>query len=341
MNEPAAPAEQEQLPAKKPPLAILTRPKDTIPDFLNRVVIPNSEMLDRVKLPGKDGTLWTVPTLRGPQTKAELDGVVVAARNGRVLWPHRFGKGPKGRPSCTSEDGIKGVGDPGGACAKCPKNEWGSDPEGGQGKACKEVCIVYVLQAQAFVPIVLPLPVMSIEEAQKYFFRLYAEGYEPHQVLTRWTIRTATNAQGVPYPQAAPALLRELTPEERAVTSIYSATLQASLRVGVGPEDYVVNGDDPVVHGERLTDIVGEASVPPAGTPTNGAKAPQPAAQTNGAAGPTAAPEVWNTWNQVRAKLHPDQLVEIRKTLGVDTITPRLPTETIARAIEIAEALAK
>ena len=73
-------------------------------------------------------------------------------------------------------------------CATCPKNQWGSDPEGGKGKACKNVRRLALLPAdaaasvdavQAAEEIYVKLPVMSGKNWAKYVSDVSAQFKRP------------------------------------------------------------------------------------------------------------------------------------------------------------------
>ena len=54
------------------------------------------------------------------------------------------------------------------ACADCPHNQWGTDPKGGKGKACKNMVRVYVLQegcAFPYEPFLQQVPGIGLYEA--------------------------------------------------------------------------------------------------------------------------------------------------------------------------------
>jgi hypothetical protein len=58
-------------------------------------------------------------------------------------------------------DGKTGYGEPGGICAACALNQYGSS-EKGAGKACKNMRVIYLLQSGEFMPLQISLPPTSI-----------------------------------------------------------------------------------------------------------------------------------------------------------------------------------
>ncbi len=79
----------------------------------------NVSDLDRIKMPAGGGISWEVPTLTGLKTEQVIKGVIVFHKNVRAFWEKAFGDAPGEPPDCSSDDGIMGVGKPGGDCAKC------------------------------------------------------------------------------------------------------------------------------------------------------------------------------------------------------------------------------
>ena len=88
-------------------------------------------------------------------------------------------------------------------CATCPKNQWGSDPEGGKGKACKNTRRLALLPADCVnnpnsiadaEEIYLKLPVMSVKNWALYVNNVSAQYKRPpFGVIT--TITTEPDAK--------------------------------------------------------------------------------------------------------------------------------------------------
>ena len=189
------------------------------PDGLSEFSFP------RIKVPAGGGIAWTVPSLEGPQVAQELEGVIVNWRTMRAYWENPFGEGGGNQPpDCASRDGITGTGNPGGDCASCMLNEFGSK-DGGRGKACKEVRAVFMLRDASIFPDLFPLPPMSIKPLKEYFLQLAGNRIPYWQVITRLKLETARNADGITYSKAVPTFVRRLTPEEVAVAAWYRGAM--------------------------------------------------------------------------------------------------------------------
>lgn len=103
------------------------------------------------------------------ETFPALEAIVVASRKARAMWTEG-----NNRPDCWSDDAITGHytganGEPATRrCNGCPFNEWGSDPKGGAGKACKETRRLMVLPPSASLPLMLVLPPSSLANWDTY-----------------------------------------------------------------------------------------------------------------------------------------------------------------------------
>lgn len=69
-------------------------------------------------------------TLENDQAYDEVPAVFLDGKNSRSYYAGSYdpkAKGPAPQPDCKSNDGVIGVGNPGGECAKCPLSKWGKD----------------------------------------------------------------------------------------------------------------------------------------------------------------------------------------------------------------------
>ena len=119
-----------------------------------RVKIPSGGQV-QFELPGEDPD--------NPDYSRTLEGVIVYSHNANAYWPTGEDYDDNTPPSCQSTDGKLGYGAPGGLCADCPYNRYGSDTKGtGRGKACKNQRIIYLLRSGEAIPIQLSLSPTSI-----------------------------------------------------------------------------------------------------------------------------------------------------------------------------------
>lgn len=137
-----------------------------------------------------------------------------------------------------SFDGITGVGNPGGDCAGCPFNKFGSGENGA--KACKNRRRIYLLREGEIFPMILSLPTGSLKDFTRYIMRLLSKGKKSNSVVTKFTLKKATNNSGIAYSQAQFSVDRDLTGEEFALISGLTEQVKAfSVRVGYDNESSV------------------------------------------------------------------------------------------------------
>jgi len=185
--------------------------------------------LDKVKVPAGGMETWEVPTLQGTDAVKVLEGIVLHFKDTRVYWASKGdGNTP---PDCSSMDGKFGIGNPGGDCLKCPFAQFGSGiDEKGQptkGQACKSVRLFLFLRQDDMIPLLVPLPPTSIQNAKKYFLRLVANGYPYYGVTTHLRLEKAKNAKGTVYSVATFAMGRKLEQEEFEKVQLIGKAMQA------------------------------------------------------------------------------------------------------------------
>lgn len=118
---------------------------------------------DRVTIPAAGGTTFELPGELPGETDAakEFTGVILYHHPLFAYYRERF-TGGNNAPDCGSYDGVTGVGNPGGVCAQCPLNQFGSGENGG--KACKNKRRIFILREGELIPILLTLPTGSMKE---------------------------------------------------------------------------------------------------------------------------------------------------------------------------------
>ena len=97
----------------------------------------------RVKIPAGGALQFEIPSdnPEDPDYAKTLEGVILYSHSTCAYWPEGSEYDDNVSPLCSSLDGKMGYGTPGGACAACPLNQYGTatDSKGNQakGKACK------------------------------------------------------------------------------------------------------------------------------------------------------------------------------------------------------------
>ena len=181
---------------------------------------------DRVTIPVAGGTAFELPgELPGETDMAkEFTGVILFHHPMFTYYRERYAGG-NNPPDCGSYDGITGVGNPGGVCAHCQLNRFGSGENGG--KACKNKRRIYILREGELIPILLTLPIGSIREFAVYIKRLLAKGRKSNTVVTRFSLKKVNNAGGIAYSQAQFAVDRILTDDELPFLSSMAEQVKA------------------------------------------------------------------------------------------------------------------
>ncbi len=123
----------------------------------------------RIKIPGGGSLQFEIPgdDPENPDYSKTIEGVIVFNHQTGAYWPDGAEYDDEVTPLCTSVDGKTGFGNPGGACAICPMNQYGTstDKNGnpGKGKACKNMRHLYILRSGEYMPILLALPPTSLK----------------------------------------------------------------------------------------------------------------------------------------------------------------------------------
>ncbi|AOY74711.1 hypothetical protein [Clostridium formicaceticum] len=158
---------------------------------------------DRAKIPSGGGLAFEVPGEEAdrPQLLQELVGVMVDHHPVNGYWQEKY-TGGSNPPDCSSMDGKKGEGSPGGDCKTCPLNEFGSD-EDRKGKACKNMHRIYLLKSGEMLPLLLTLPPTSLKNFSNYMAkRIITKGHRSYSVVTKITLKRTQSSSGIPYSQA-------------------------------------------------------------------------------------------------------------------------------------------
>lgn len=236
----------DQLPARK------TRDPEIIPPESEYPLLDQPQMMQRVlrrikdnldgqkfdilQLPRvkvtRDG-VFQIETPAGIETARQLTGVIVAFRQARIYWGRAY-TGAKDLPSCTSQDGFIGVGNPGGDCATCPYSQFKSakNPDGSQaaGQACKELRQLLLLLPGYSLPHRLDIPPTSIQAFQKYTLSLSYADADYWSVTTKMTLEQAPTASGIPITRVGLMLQKRLSSEQAGLFEPYHREMRSLLK---------------------------------------------------------------------------------------------------------------
>jgi hypothetical protein len=128
--------------------------------------------LKRIKIPAGGIVVFEIPgkgeDTDNPEYIKNIEGVIVHHHLTNAYWTPGSENDKDAVPLCSSPDGKCGLGEPGGDCATCGLNKFGSD-ENGTGKACKNMRALYILQNGDFMPTIILLPPTSLTPYKKFF----------------------------------------------------------------------------------------------------------------------------------------------------------------------------
>ena len=176
----------------------------------------------RIRMPAGGGIAWEVPTLDGEtDIQKVMRGVIVYQRTPRTYWATSFEESTGGPPECRSNDGVIGIGDPGGDCSTCPLAQYGSGR--GNTQACSQQRQIFLLREDggAF-PVILTLPPTSLKNARGYLVGLAERGKKHRHVLTEIGLEKATNGDGIGYSRATFRYAGDLSPDAKAAADAYA-----------------------------------------------------------------------------------------------------------------------
>ena len=198
--------------------------------------------LDRVKVPAGGGQSWSVPSVAGEQGVKEIEGVIIAWRDVRAYWEAAFSGGNE-PPQCSSEDGVRGIGTPGGLCLTCPLAQFGSAPPKNGVKTDAQAChasrMLFMLRKEDLLPIVVSIPPTSIRPCKQYYTGLVRLGCFHHDVITGLSLHRDKNEGGIVYSLVSFRMVRELKAEEKLkVAELVTAFKPLFMNTKAQPDAY-------------------------------------------------------------------------------------------------------
>lgn len=181
---------------------------------------------EKIKIPSGGSTVFEIPgeDPNEPDAVKEFSGVILFHHPLYAYYASKY-TGANNPPDCGSFDGITGEGNPGGSCAKCAYNQFGSGENGS--KACKNRRRIYVIREGEIFPLLLSLPTCSIKEFTRHIKRLLSKGKKSNMVVTKFTLKKAINTGGIAYSQAQFTVDRDLTKEEQVIINTLSGQVKA------------------------------------------------------------------------------------------------------------------
>jgi len=168
---------------------------------------------ERIKIPSAGSTVFEIPgeNPNESETVKEFSAIILFHHPLYAYYKSKY-TGGNNPPDCGSFDGVFGEGDPGGDCKTCKYNKFGTGENGS--KAFKNRRRIYVLREGEIFPLLLSIPTGSLRELTRYLKRLLSKGKKSNSVVTRFSLKKATNSTGLAYSQAQFSIDRVLTPDE-------------------------------------------------------------------------------------------------------------------------------
>jgi hypothetical protein len=198
----------------------------------------------RVKVPSGGQTSWELPD---ETVSKELLGVIIDQFPINAYWVDKF-SGANNPPDCASMDGKSGVDRDGipHLCEQCPNNQWGSDQDGSNGKACKNMRRVYLLLEGEALPILLTLPPSALKPFGDFMAKeILCKGRLPYHVVTKIGLTKATSKGGITFSLPTFAVDHTLDKETIGKLTSYTSNLRAMTRgVKITAGEYITTASE-------------------------------------------------------------------------------------------------
>jgi hypothetical protein len=238
-----------------------------------------------------NGNVQTLMRDDGDGPRGSIDVVIVKANAhlSKTWYEQGWDENNNNPPDCASANGI--VPDAGvpkqqsAVCATCPRNAWGSAPNGGKGKACgdhRRLAVVPLadLRNETFGgPLLLRCPAASLQDMAAFDSRYKGLGYPYFTMGIKIGFDAAES-----YPKFTFAAIRPLSDEEgKVIMELRNSPETARvIHEGTAPAQAAVA---PAAQGAFLEQL-------PPGTPTAAAAQPAPQVQVHPVAQPAPQPVV-------------------------------------------------
>lgn len=229
--------------------------------------------MQRVKIPGGGNLQFEIRSddPDNPDYERKLVGVILHHHFANAYWPDGSEYDDNVPPFCQSFDGKQGYGEPGGVCAACAFNQFGSTANG-SGKACKNMRQIYLLRSGEYLPLQLSLPPTSLRPFNDFMNLAFVARRRPsYSAIVEIGLKRAESG-GYTYSVATFRKVRDLEGEGLAAVKGYAANFKEQVKsllaqrvenyksdveslTGTAPLELADNGDHfsypGVIDGER------------------------------------------------------------------------------------------
>ena len=224
-------------------LAIGTMPESKLVAMIEGALGPTSGVqlydLEMIKAPSGGGTTWEMTDINGEVTPTRsMEGVIIATRPYRAYYATSFDEAPNSKPTCKSSNMIIGEGDPGGLCAECALNVWGSAPPFKDGtpsdaKACSERNGILFLRTGEYLPVVVDASPGSLKALKQYGLGLTRFGLGQSTVITKIALSKEISKKGITFAALTFAVAGRLSEQDAALVEKYAESTAAMLSQGM------------------------------------------------------------------------------------------------------------
>lgn len=159
----------------------------------------------------------------------KLVGVILYHHLANAYWPEGSEYDDNVPPFCQSFDGKQGYGEPGGVCAACAFNQFGSTANG-SGKACKNMRQIYLLRSGEYLPLQLSLPPTSLRPFNDFMNLAFVARRRPsYSAIVEIGLKRAESG-GYTYSVATFRKVRDLEGEGLAAVKSYAANFKEQVK---------------------------------------------------------------------------------------------------------------
>lgn len=159
----------------------------------------------QVKIPSGGGIAYEIEDGDGEVDSVKaIDAVIVFTHRMNAWWRGSYGDDDGSKaPACSSMDAKVGLHSETGECINCetcPLNQYGSDANGGKGKACKNMRRIYFMRQDDPNFYCLTVPPTSIRDVNRQLARIMGAKKIPYTgLIVTFKLEKAKNANGIAY----------------------------------------------------------------------------------------------------------------------------------------------
>lgn len=186
----------------------------------------------RIKIPSGGNLVFEIPTddPENPNYEKTIEGVLLFHHDANAYWPEGSEYDENTAPLCSSVNGKQGIGEPGGLCAMCGMNQYGTASEG-RGKACKNMRMLYLLQSGECVPIQISLPPTSLKPFKTFINQAFLLRRRPSYGSVIQLGLRKENTGGNDYSVATFRLIANFEGEELAQIRSYAEGFKEQIKL--------------------------------------------------------------------------------------------------------------